>query len=152
MNMIFEADPTVQEYVEIIHDIQKKQKVARVKDIAQKRGVSRSSVSTVLNMLKKRKLVVHEQYGLVELTRRGEELGEYLDQRHQIIYDFLIKVLHMPENIAEADACKLEHHISTETVEYLKHFLDFLKKTKKHELLETFQQYLNCLNVQDNLY
>ena len=143
--MIFEADPTVQEYVEIIHDIQKRQKVARVKDIAQKRGVSRSSVSTVLNMLKKRKLVVHEQYGLVELTRRGEELGEYLDQRHQIIYDFL-------ENIAEADACKLEHHISTETVEYLKHFLDFLKKTKKHELLETFQQYLNYLNIQDTLY
>ena len=47
-------DTTTQEYVEIIYDLQKNNKVARVKDIAKNRGVTRSSVSIALKLLKKR--------------------------------------------------------------------------------------------------
>ena len=83
-------DTTTQEYIEIIHHLQNKHKVARVKDIARHRGVTRSSVSTALNLLKKKNLIKHENYGLVELTEEGEQLGQTLDERHAIINKFFI--------------------------------------------------------------
>ena len=132
--MALSSDTTIQEYVEIIHDLQKKYKVARVKDIAEQRGVSRSSVSIVLNMLKKRNLVIHEQYGLVELTKTGERLGQLLSQRHKTIFNFLTKVLGVPSQVAETDACKLEHHISSETMECLINFLAYIKDHSNSEL------------------
>jgi len=126
--MLTNADKTTQEYIEIIHNLQKKNKVARVKDIAKQRGVSRSSVSIVLNLLKKRNLVVHEQYGLVELTAEGKRLGKILARRHETIFSFLTQILGVPAQIAEQDACKLEHHISPETMDHLINFLAFCKE------------------------
>lgn len=127
------SDTTTQEYVEIIHELQKQNKVARVKDIAKRRGVSRSSVSTVLNLLKKRNLVIHEQYGLVELTSTGEQLGEILAHRHEAIYKFLTEILGVKAKIADQDACKLEHYISPETVKKLIDFLEFIHKHSDDE-------------------
>ncbi|MBN1348668.1 metal-dependent transcriptional regulator [candidate division KSB1 bacterium] len=130
-------DTTTQEYVEIIHEIQKSQKVARVKDIAQNRGVTRSSVSTALNLLKEKKLIKHESYGLVELTSKGEELARMLDRRHAIIQKFFTDVLGIQSEIADADACKMEHHVSSETMTCLIRFLAFIK-----EYPEMIEEYL----------
>jgi DtxR family Mn-dependent transcriptional regulator len=133
-------DTTTQEYVEIIYEIQKKKKVARVKEIAKQRGVTRSSVSTALNLLKKKKLINHENYGLVELTDEGQQLGEELEERHQIIKDFFIDILSINPEIAEQDACILEHHISTQVLDsfvgfiaFIKNYPDWLKEFKSCE-------------------
>lgn len=128
MMQIFQFDTTTQEYVEAIHSLQKKHKVARVKDIAALRGVTMSSVSIAINLLKDKNLIKHEQYGLVELTEQGEELGCLLDQRHQAIKIFLKNVLGVDEKIAEKDACNLEHIVSSETIEKL---MKFLKSSEK---------------------
>ena len=105
----------------------KKHKVARVKDIATTRGVTRSSVSTVLNLLKKKDLIKHESYGLVELTEEGEALGRALDMRHETIKKFFIEILGISTDIADSDACKMEHHISSETLDCLTRFLTFVE-------------------------
>jgi len=120
-------DTTTQEYIEIIHHLQNKHKVARVKDIARTRGVTRSSVSTALNLLKKKNLIKHETYGLVELTKEGEQLGQALDKRHAVINKFFIEVLGINPKVADEDACKLEHYISTETLNGLLRFLAFIE-------------------------
>jgi len=125
--MCFEFDTTTEEYVEIIHTIQKQHKVARVKDIAQSRGVTRSSVSTVLNVLKEKDLITHESYGLVELTEKGEKLGRALDERHAAIQRFFIEVLGISSEVADSDACKMEHHISLETLNSFIRFLKFVE-------------------------
>jgi len=126
--MSLTPDTTTQEYVEIIHDLQKKYKVARVKDIAKMRGVSRSSVSTVLNALKKKNLIVHEQYGLVQLTEKGKRLGRTLSRRHEAIFDLLVEILNVSPEIAEADACQVEHCVSSETIDRIINFLEFVKQ------------------------
>lgn len=120
-------DTTTQEYVEIIYEIQKKKKVARVKEIAKKRGVTRSSVSIALNLLKKKKLINHETYGLVELTDEGQQLGEELEERHKILKDFFIDILSINPETAEQDACILEHHISTMVLNSFVGFIAFIK-------------------------
>ena len=130
-------DTTTQEYVEIIYDLQKINKVARVKDIAKKRGVTRSSVSTALTFLKKKKLVNHETYGLVELTDSGNKLGEELEKRHEIIKDFFLNILNIDHNIAEENACIVEHYIDKKVLDSLVNFIDFIKN--KPEWLSQFK-------------
>lgn len=125
---VLNFDTTTQEYVEIIRDLQKSQKVARVKDIAESRGVTKSSVSLALGLLKEKNLIRHEQYGLVELTEKGEELGRVLDRRHQTLKAFLKDILGMESAAAEQDACTLEHVISAETIDRLCNFIEFLEK------------------------
>ncbi|MBN2093405.1 metal-dependent transcriptional regulator [candidate division KSB1 bacterium] len=121
-------DATTQEYIEIIHELQKNDNVARVKDIAEKRGVTRSSVSTALNILKKKKLIVHENYGQVQLTREGQRLGQELEECHNTIKRFLIQILGVHGEQAEVDACKIEHYISDLTVKRLLKFVRLVEE------------------------
>lgn len=113
-------DLTTQEYIEVIHDLECENKVARVKDIAERRGVTRSSVSLVLNQLKTKELIDHEQYGHVTLSKKGVKLAKALQRKHGIIQDFFTKVLKVSEDTANMDACKIEHDISAESLNAMK--------------------------------
>ncbi len=110
---------TVQEYVEIIRDLVGEQRVARVKDIAELRGVTRSSVSTALNNLRDLGLIEHEHYGYVSLTDDGRRLGEILTQRHSVILRFLHDILGLELDSADEEACKLEHSMGPEALRAL---------------------------------
>ncbi|NQT35487.1 metal-dependent transcriptional regulator [bacterium] len=114
---------TVQEYVEIIRDLVQVHRVARIKDIADIRGVTRSSVSTAMNMLRELGLVDHEHYGYVDLTEEGTVLGEILSSRHSIIQKFLHRFLRLDSDLADKEACKLEHAMGAETLNALVKFV-----------------------------
>ena len=119
-------DLTTQEYIEVIHDLENENKVARVKDIADRRGVTKSSVSLVLNQLKNKELIEHEQYGHVTLSEKGLELAKELERKHLIIQAFFTKVLDVSQEIAKSDACKIEHDISSESLIAMQRKLDQL--------------------------
>jgi DtxR family transcriptional regulator, Mn-dependent transcriptional regulator len=121
-------DMLTQEYIEIIARLEKEQRVARVKDIADRRGVTRSSVSLALNQLSKKQLITHEAYGHAMLTAAGRRLAQKLTQRHQAVKNLLVNLLGLDEAIAEQDACKFEHLISAETFLALTRFLDFMRQ------------------------
>lgn len=123
-----EYNLTIEEYIEIIHELQKENEGVRVKDIAEKRGVTRSTVSTALSLLKKKKLIIHENYGQVALTQKGMKLGNKLEVRHQAIKNFLNQVLGLDLATAEADACQLEHYMSPVAVKQLVNFTQFIKE------------------------
>lgn len=136
-------DTTTQEYIEVIRDLENENKVARVKDIADRRGVSRSSVSIILNQLLKKDLIAHEQYGHVSLSRKGRRLANDLQRRHQAIKQFLVKVLGVSEENAEKDACKFEHDISKESFVALSGFVAFIENCPKN-IDNILNLYRNC--------
>lgn len=119
---------TAQEYVEIIRDLTIDDKVARVKDIAEERGVTRSSVSTALGTLTELGLVDHEHYGYVTLTDEGNTLGEVLTRRHSVIERFLSEFVGLSSESADREACILEHAMSPETLIGLIKFIRSLEK------------------------
>ncbi len=125
--MAAKFDPTTQEYVEIIYEIQKQQQVARVKDIAERRGVTKSSVSTALAQLKQKDLIHHEAYGLIVLTESGEKLARDLESSHQLIREFFVDILQVDPAIAEENACIVEHHITHDVLKSLADFVSFMK-------------------------
>jgi DtxR family Mn-dependent transcriptional regulator len=135
-------DATTQEYIEIIHELQKNDNAARVKDIARKRGVTRSSVSTALTILKKKKLIVHENYGQVELTRKGLRLGQELEAHHRTIKHFLVQILGVNQEQAEEDACKIEHYISEPTIQRLLKFIHVVNNCPRGnpQCLDSFRE------------
>ena len=114
---------TVQEYVEVIRDLTAKSAVARVKDIAEQRGVTRASVSSAVGSLVELGLVRHEHYGYVTLTEPGRELGDAMTLRHRVIRQFLENLLQLEPEIADREACILEHTMSPETLNALVRFI-----------------------------
>ncbi len=139
--MLHEYDLLTQEYIEVISELEAKNRVARVKDIAEARQVSSSNVSIALNNLAKKDLITHEQYGHVLLTAQGRKLARDLARRHQAIKLFLIQILGIDPQLAEIDACKIEHVMSPASLDALHAFLQFVascpRKPQRQDVLFT---------------
>ena len=120
-------ETVVEEYIEIIWKLLRNNPVTRIKDIALIRGVTLPTASSAVDKLKELGLVEHESYGYVALTGEGERLARYLEETHHAIKELLMKILNIQEEIAEDDACKLEHHISEQTITSMKNTLIITK-------------------------
>jgi DtxR family Mn-dependent transcriptional regulator len=116
-----------EDYLEAICEICEEEKVARVKDIASHMDVSLASVNYALKALKGEGLIKHKRYGYIELTEKGNELGQAIYRKHKLIRSFLINVLNVDEKVADKDACGIEHVVSEETCDKMNSYL----KTKE---------------------
>lgn len=84
-------------------------------DVATKMGVSKASVNKAVNALKEKGLVDQPYYGDITLTDAGYEYGRSVLDRHHLLFTFLTKVLGIPEETADEEACMTEHAISDES-------------------------------------
>jgi DtxR family Mn-dependent transcriptional regulator len=114
---------SMQDYLEAILELEESEDTVRVTDIANKLQIAKASVNQTINKFKKKGLVRQQIYGPVELTREGRHLAEKIRQTHQKIKQFLIEVLGVEPEIAEEDACRMEHAVSAHTMERLTDFL-----------------------------
>lgn len=117
---------SLEDYLETILALEKRKKVARVKDIASEMGVLRGSVTSALKNLSSRELINYEPYSYITLTPKGKRLAEGVAQRHAVIKNFLVEVLQLTEDNAEANACRMEHAIDGVALERLVLFIDYL--------------------------
>jgi len=115
-----------EDYLEAILHIVRKKGYARVGDIAKHLGCSAATVTEMFGRLGERNLVNYEKYGGVTLTEAGKRIGQEVDRRHKLIKSFL-QLLGVPEEIADEDACEIEHSIHPETLEKLQSFIDRVK-------------------------
>jgi DtxR family Mn-dependent transcriptional regulator len=114
--------PALEGYVEIIADLINEKKVARVRDIAEKKSVSMASVNGALKRLAEKGFIKHNPYEFIELTDAGEKLALKMDKKHSVIRRFFQEVLHIDPKIADKDACTIEHHLSPETIQGMNEF------------------------------
>ena len=66
-----ELSQSLEDYLETILELQKSNKVARVKDIAAKKGVQRGTVTGALKTLAGKHLINYEPYSFITLTPKG---------------------------------------------------------------------------------
>ena len=135
--------PTMEDYLETIFSLERKKKVVRVKDIARSMQVKLPSVTSMLNTLSQKGLVNHEKYEYVELTPAGINIAREIFHYHEVIYNFLKNILKIEPKIADEDACKIEHAISSTTLEKLVEFGEFIEMCPRAgaDWLEHFTQY-----------
>ena len=117
---------SMENYLEMIAMLNRETNVVRVTQLSSALGVRKSSVSAAITKLSNEGLVIHEKYGLIELTAEGEKIARDVLHRHEILEQFLIKILGVNPKIAWNDACEMEHHISPVTIHKLTMFVEFM--------------------------
>lgn len=127
------------DYLKTIYDLSKERKEIKTSDIATRLKVKASSTSEKLESLRRKGFVKHEKYGKVSLTKKGEKAGEKTTDRRSNLKRFL-KILGVNQNKAEADARKVEHGASKETIEKLRELHEFLKKEQKQTEWSKFRE------------
>lgn len=114
---------SMEDYLETIYLLGKKKKMVRVRDIAKEMSITMPSVTGALKTLEQLELVAHPRYDMVFLTSKGNRLARAVYQRHLVLKSFLIDVLGIDPQIAESDACRMEHAVSSQTLERLVLFM-----------------------------
>ncbi|MBN1389201.1 MAG: metal-dependent transcriptional regulator [Candidatus Thermoplasmatota archaeon] len=111
-----------EDYLEAILHIVRRKGYARVGDIAKHLKCSAATVTEMFGRLGDRGLVNYEKYGGVTLTEKGERIGIEVDGRHRLLKRFL-QMLGVSEDVADEDACEVEHSLHPETLKKLRDFL-----------------------------
>lgn len=109
-------------YLETIYILSKKSQSVRAIDVSEYMGYSKPSVSRAIGLLKDGGLLTSDSHGYLFLTEKGKEVAEKTYERHTVLTQFFIK-LGVDSEVASADACKMEHHISDETFSAIKNFV-----------------------------
>ncbi|MCR9076027.1 MAG: manganese-binding transcriptional regulator MntR, partial [bacterium] len=117
------ASEIAEDYVEAIAEIIEERGSCRVRDLSGRFGVTHVTVVRTVQRLERDGLIVTEPYKPIELTQRGARLADECKARHDIVLRFLI-ALGVPEPIAAIDTEGIEHHVSPETLERLKAYID----------------------------
>lgn len=109
-------------YLETILLLAKKNKSVRSIDVAQELGYAKSSVSRAVGLLQSKEYIIIANNGEITLTESGMKKANDIYERHDVISELLEKVGASKE-IAEENACRIEHVISSELFEILKNYL-----------------------------
>ena len=116
-----------QDYLEAILVLSAERENVRSIDIAERLGVSRASVSRALNLLLEEGYIEKEHYSPIHITASGRAAGREVQERHQALRRFLTEILKVSPEVAEEDACRMEHSLSYESLTKLQQFLqDYL--------------------------
>lgn len=110
---------SAENYLETILILSQKLPVVRSVDIANELGFKKSSVSVAMKNLREKKHIKVDEQGFIHLTPSGLEIANMIYERHTLLSSWLIH-LGVPADVAAADACKMEHVISTESFEAIK--------------------------------
>jgi DtxR family Mn-dependent transcriptional regulator len=106
--------PSMEDYLEMIYRNCLNDGYTRVSVLAENLNVQAPSASRMIQKLSELGLLDYEKYGIIRLTEAGEELGEFLYNRHQIVEEFLT-LLGVTESLL-AETEMIEHHLSPDTL------------------------------------
>lgn len=124
----------LEDYLETISILESLHGFARPTDIASAMNVKKPSVTSALNVLAERGLVVYEKYRPVLLTPKGKKLAESVSRKHKFLRDFLTDILGVDSKSAELAACKMEHALDDDIMQ---RFVDFLKTIEPNNYKKT---------------
>ena len=119
---------SLEDYLEAIFQLIRQKQTARARDIGRQLKVARSSVTGALHALAERELINYTPYDVITLTDKGRAVAEGVLRRHEVLRDFFIRVLAVPEQAADTTACKMEHAIPDAVLERFVEFVDFVER------------------------
>lgn len=109
-------------YLETILSIKNEKGYVRSVDLVNAMGFVKSSVSAAVKNLKENNYILVDEKGYISLTEEGLKIATRIYDRHVTLTNCFVK-LGVPKDIAEKDACKIEHVISDETFQAIKNHI-----------------------------
>ena len=119
--------PAHEDYIEAIVELEESQNHPEIRsvDIANLLGVSKASVNKAVQTLRDADFIEQERYGRITLTDHGRAYGQEIWGRHNMLLRrFLIDDLGVDPELAEQEACEMEHTVSSETIDRWSAWLD----------------------------
>ena len=118
-----------EDYLESIYRIMKEQpandRSVRSVDVAEQLGVSKASVSKALSSLRQAGMIEQTRYGRVWLTKEGEAYARRVWRSHRVLRAFLSDELGVDSEVADEEACLIEHYLSDDT---MNRWCDYLER------------------------
>lgn len=111
---------SAENYLETILVLHNRKGSVRSIDIANEMNFSKPSVSVAMKNLRLGGYIKVDNDGNIILLDKGLEIAEKIYERHTLISGWLTSMGVDPK-IAAEDACRIEHVISNETFDALKH-------------------------------
>lgn len=121
---------SAENYLETILVLQRRNGHVRSIDIVNELEFTKPSVSVAMKNLRQNGLIEMDAGGYITLLDSGRQIAEKIYERHTLLTDWLIG-LGVPPQIADEDACKIEHVISTDSFLAIKEQYLSSKDTQK---------------------
>ena len=129
---------SLQDYLEAIGFLIKKNKIARVKDIAEILNVKLSSVTGALRQLKEKGYIKYSPYSFISLTEKGDKVATTLINAHKVLKELFMEIFLIEESESENISCVIEHYISEKSLKNIEKFLKFAKLKKLQKEFKEF--------------
>lgn len=110
-------------YLETILRLTDRSDAVRSIDVCDEMGFSKPSVSRAIGLLRSGGYITVSKEGYITLTDVGRETAMKVYARHKLITELLMGI-GVSEDIAVADACRIEHCISDESYAKIKEYLE----------------------------
>lgn len=117
-------------YLEDILVLRQRLGSVRAIDVVKLTGYSKPSISRALANLREGNMILVDSDGYITLTPEGEARAQKVYERHRILTEFFSRI-GVPDDLASADACKIEHDISDDTFLRIKEHLFTLGEEKE---------------------
>ena len=114
---------SAENYLETIYMLSLEHPYVRSIDIATELSFSKPSVSVAMKQLRQNGYIQMDANGFLTLLPAGREIAEMIYERHCVIAKILM-ALGVDEEIAFADACKIEHVVSPQSFACMKAHYD----------------------------
>ncbi len=117
-----------EDYLEAILVLEAANGRVRVRDLAERLSVHKSTVTAALKGLTEKMLIDYEPYGRIALTRQGRHAAERVSADHAVAKAFLTDVLLVDAATAEENACRMEHVMDRDVLNRLVSFAAFMER------------------------
>lgn len=103
-------------YLMAVRDLIDESGYARIVDISRRLNIARSSASIGLKALVEKGLIAEDTNKFLHLTEQGRCLADGIVGKKIVLKRFFEDILNISPDLAEVDACKIEHLVSIETI------------------------------------
>lgn len=114
---------SLEDYLESILVLSKCLDHVRSVDVASYLGFSKPSVSHAVKLLVEQNYIELDSFKFITLTDEGKKIAEETYRRH-CFFTEMLENIGVPKEIAQEDACRIEHVISQETFEAIQKFYE----------------------------
>ncbi len=129
---------SLEDYLEIICNLLKTGNNVKAVEVAKRLNISRASVSEALAKLAERKLIVYESHKGITITTEGLKKAQDVILKHNTLTAFFEETLGLNKDVAEDNACKIEHVISDDVFERIMKFQQYCKNNR--EITDNFKK------------
>ena len=122
---------STEDHLERIQELVDRKGYARVTDIADSLGLSKSAVSNMVRRLATRGFVNYEKYRGFTLTPQGQAVATHIKVRHQTLTEML-NLLGLSPHTVQEEVEAIEHHLKPETLQIFSRLVRFWRAHPAH--------------------